>query len=588
MISPGLRIGRYEVGRRLGKGGFGVVHVARDVDLDREIAIKVLKPEYLTKPQIVQRFIKEARAAAKIGHAGIVTVFECGQIQGTGTRADGNAYIAMELLVGQSLSDRLLDGGRMSMPRAIAITRQLAAALGAAHHAGIIHRDLKPDNVFLVPDAAVMGGERVKVLDFGVAKLMDPADDGVNTHSQMMLGTPKYMSPEQARSASTVDHRADIYALGCMLFEMLTGRVPFGGDAGELLLAHQKTAPPSARLVVSTVPPSIDALIRRMLAKAPDDRPQTMNEVGDALTELTDEPDTMVRAPFEVTPDEAKRPSAEITAVAPPARTPPPGTDRRVLFVAAAGAGLMLSALVMFFVLRGRSSPARAPAPAPAVAEVDAALPQDAPEIVYVPDAASPTSDLDRLRLQCLEARDQKRWSDLIACAEELMSQDRAQAQRLYDTGHEEMRAEASNRALTSAVAERDVPRARAELDKISRDSVYYAGANKAVMELEVGAKKAEPAKEPPNPCDRFDELVGRGQDAYAGGRAVEALASYEAAYRCKPGDPTLLRYCLAAACKAKNLTKARTYWKKMTASARFSMESLCAGNGFYVKDLEN
>jgi hypothetical protein len=113
MIAPGLRIGRYEIGERLGRGGFGVVHLARDVDLERDIAIKVLKPEYLTRPQVVQRFIMEARAAAKIGHPGIVTVFECGQITGTGTRADGNAYIAMELLRGQSLSDRLADRNRL-------------------------------------------------------------------------------------------------------------------------------------------------------------------------------------------------------------------------------------------------------------------------------------------------------------------------------------------------------------------------------------------------------------------------------------------------------------------------------------------
>jgi serine/threonine-protein kinase len=147
VISPGLRIGRYEIGRRLGKGGFGVVHVARDVDLDREIAIKVLKPEYLVKPQIVQRFLQEARAAAKIGHPGIVTVFECGQIQGTGTRADGNAYIAMELLIGESLADRVMSGGRMASQKAIPLALQLAAGLGAAHDARLVHRDRSPDIV---------------------------------------------------------------------------------------------------------------------------------------------------------------------------------------------------------------------------------------------------------------------------------------------------------------------------------------------------------------------------------------------------------------------------------------------------------
>src|SRR5262245_6496382 len=185
MIASGLRIGRYEVGDRLGKGSFGVVHLARDVELGRDVALKVLKPEFLGKPTVVQRFLKEARAAATIDHPGIVPVFECGQIGNTGTRPDGTAYMEMDLLPGGALTHRMEREGRLPPDAVIAIGRQLASALAAAHAAGIIHRDLKPDNVFLIPDAAVHGGFRVKLLDFGMAKLAE-LDGAPITHSKMI------------------------------------------------------------------------------------------------------------------------------------------------------------------------------------------------------------------------------------------------------------------------------------------------------------------------------------------------------------------------------------------------------------------
>ncbi|HTR54834.1 MAG TPA: serine/threonine-protein kinase, partial [Kofleriaceae bacterium] len=189
-VTTGIRVGRYEVGRELGKGGFGILHVARDVELDREIAIKFLRPEHAFRRDTVQRFLQEARAAARIQHPGIVTVFESGVVEGTATRADGTVYIAMELLAGETLSARLRREGRFAPAAAIAIVRQLASALAAAHAAGIVHRDLTPHNVFLVPDAAVVGGERVKVVDFGIAKLVDGLGANVQTHSLVVLGTP--------------------------------------------------------------------------------------------------------------------------------------------------------------------------------------------------------------------------------------------------------------------------------------------------------------------------------------------------------------------------------------------------------------
>jgi serine/threonine-protein kinase len=267
------------LGRKLGQGGFGVVFRAHDTSLDREVALKFLHAEHTSTPQMLQRFLQEARSAAKIMHPGIVTVFECGQM----AEAGGAAYIAMELLVGETLTERLGRSGRLTPPQAIEITRQIAAALDAAHRVGIVHRDLKPDNIFLVADGAVRGGERVKVLDFGIAKLGRAATSSMQTQSLMVFGTPRYMSPEQCNSAAGVDQRSDIYSLGCILFELLCGKPPFEGGPAELIAQHMLVPPPTASSVVADVPVALDKLIAAMLAKQPDTRPMSMAVVQHAL-----------------------------------------------------------------------------------------------------------------------------------------------------------------------------------------------------------------------------------------------------------------------------------------------------------------
>ncbi len=279
-IAPGMRIGKYELRRLLGQGGFGMVYVAHDTGLDRELAIKFLLPEHIGTPELLQRFFQEARSAAKIAHLGIVTVFECGVVEGTQTPDDGTAYIAMELLQGESLSDRLARVRQLPPDVAIEIARQVASALGAAHRAGIVHRDLKPDNIYLVPDPAAALGERVKVLDFGIAKLADaPQGKGVQTRSVMVFGTPRYMSPEQCRSAASVDPRSDIYALGCILFELLCGQPPFDGEPGELIAKHQLAPAPTVRTIRADIAPPVENAVTLMMAKQPEQRPQTMEQV---------------------------------------------------------------------------------------------------------------------------------------------------------------------------------------------------------------------------------------------------------------------------------------------------------------------
>ena len=270
------RISKYELRDKLGRGAFGVVFTARDPSLDRDVALKVLRPTHLTNQDIVQRFLQEARATARIAHPGIVTIHDCGRVE---TNLGATAFIAMELLIGESLTSRLARSGRLAPETAAEVARQVASALEAAHRVDVLHRDLKPDNIYVVPDPAMPSGERIKVLDFGLAKL---GREG-HTQLQTVFGTPRYMSPEQCRSATQLDHRSDIYSLGCILFELVTGRPPFDGDVRQLLDRHQRQVPPRARSLVPELSPAFDDLIAEMLAKDPMDRPQTMGAVQRAL-----------------------------------------------------------------------------------------------------------------------------------------------------------------------------------------------------------------------------------------------------------------------------------------------------------------
>jgi serine/threonine protein kinase len=280
-FATGMRIGKYELGTQLGEGGFGVVYRARDTGLDRDVALKFLHTEHTSNVEILQRFLQEARSAAKIVHPGIVTIYECGQVAGTSTPLDGTAFIAMEMLQGEPLSARLERSSRLPPSTVAEIGRQIASAVDAAHKAGVVHRDLKPDNVFLIADPSMPSGERVKILDFGIAKL-GQATSAVKTSTAVVFGTPRYMSPEQCRSSANIDHRSDIYTLGVILFEMVTGRPVFEGESGELIAKHQLVDPPIASSLVA-LPVALDQLITSMLAKDPARRPQTMDAVKRAI-----------------------------------------------------------------------------------------------------------------------------------------------------------------------------------------------------------------------------------------------------------------------------------------------------------------
>ncbi len=275
-------LGNYRLTAELSSGGMGTVYRAQHELLGRTAAIKLLRPELSSDDVLVQRFFNEAKAATAIRHPGIIEVYDFGYT------ADGRAYLVMEYLDGEPLGTRIQRRGRLTELEAASIARSIASALKAAHAKGIIHRDLKPDNVFLVPDPDGTG-DRVKVLDFGVAKLADPAPSNVrHTQTGALMGTPLYMAPEQARAAGTIDERADLYSLGCMLYEMLVGKPPFVAEGAGEIIAMQlfgQVQPPTERLASLT--PEMNAIVMQLLEKEPHDRFQNAGAVQQALASVS-------------------------------------------------------------------------------------------------------------------------------------------------------------------------------------------------------------------------------------------------------------------------------------------------------------
>src|SRR4051812_568065 len=255
----------------------GNVFLAHHPVIGKRVALKVIHPELASNEEMIARFFNEARAVTQIGHENIVDVQDFGQTP------DGDSFIVMELLEGQSLGDKIKQEVPLSIPRAVHIAIQLADGLAAAHARGIIHRDIKPDNIFLIP----RGGDPdfVKILDFGLAKLSGPSQAmSHQTKTGSLLGTPHYMAPEQAENVKKVDHRADVYSLGCILFQMLTGRVPFPGEGfGEVLVRHVREPPPLPSRLNPAVPPALEKIVLHALAKKPEFRFASMDEFRGAL-----------------------------------------------------------------------------------------------------------------------------------------------------------------------------------------------------------------------------------------------------------------------------------------------------------------
>jgi serine/threonine-protein kinase len=288
---------RYAIVRRIGEGGMGAVYEARHAIIGKRVAVKVLLEKFLENQELVARLLQEARLASSIGHENIVDVTDYG------TTSDGRAFVVMEFLDGEALAQLVMRDAPLPVERSLGILRQVCSALSAAHAKGIVHRDVKPENIYLVRRGDL---DFVKVVDFGVSKAVHVREEGVDwqrlTRTGTVLGTPLYMSPEQARGGEDVDHRADIWSAGLMLYECLTGEVPFRasnylGVISQVLT--QETTPPSQLRPELSIPVAVDRVVMRALAKDRDKRYQHMADfehdlerllAGDSTVALRDVP----------------------------------------------------------------------------------------------------------------------------------------------------------------------------------------------------------------------------------------------------------------------------------------------------------
>jgi len=403
--------GEYRLLRKLGEGGFGAVYEAEHPLLKRRAAVKVLHRVADKDSDAVLRFISEAQAVNQIRNRHIIDVFSFGQL------TDGRHFYVMDLLDGEPLDRWLKHEGRLEVATALQLLTPIADALDLAHHAGIVHRDLKPQNIFLAWDP---NGDTVpKLLDFGMAKLL--GESPVHTVSGTPIGTPLYMSPEQARGEK-VDHRSDVYALGVLCYEMLTGQLPFVGDTTvAVLMAHIIQTPVRPSEACSQVSPLLDAPLLRMLAKDPAERPASAGEAIAALRRapveagavLVDEPLRLPRPAPSVSGEQLR--GEPDTLLDDTGATTEQDVRSGVTDSGAArplwpfGLGLLaLGAVLGFVVLRGSASappvdvspsPAASSAPAPAPPATTVALPpavsaatSNSPELAPAPSSSAPPS----------------------------------------------------------------------------------------------------------------------------------------------------------------------------------------------------
>lgn len=402
---------RYRILSKLGEGGMGVVYLAEHVVIEKKIALKVLFPDLTRRSDLVQRFMQEAKSASRIGHENVIDITDFGQ------SPEGYVFIAMEYLSGQDLGQVLKASGPMPWPRTQPIVLQIVKALRAAHEKGIVHRDMKPENVFVLPRDD--GREFVKVLDFGIAKVLGLDEDAPRlTRTGMIFGTPEYMSPEQAQGQQ-VDHRVDIYAVGCIMYHMLTGEVPFKAESFMGILSkHMLEMPVPAAIRNPAIEPQVAAVVSRAMEKDPAKRFQTMHEFAGALVPLgyvrdlsgvislatglptalggtamplpnaTQQIEGRASGPLAQANPEARR--SETAIFSHDADEAPPLRKRSgSMIVIAVGAGAVLVLALLFFVFYLGGTGAIAPAPVTATGASATATPVgESPRLGATPTAA--------------------------------------------------------------------------------------------------------------------------------------------------------------------------------------------------------
>jgi len=576
----GVLLGNYRVMEKLGEGGMGVVYLACHEPLGHRAVVKVLRLDRSHDPDAVQRFWSEAQVATAIHHPGIVKVFDFG------TTPEGRVYFVMELLEGESLA-ALLARERMDFVQCCRLGRQVASVLKAAHAAGITHRDLKPDNLFLVPDLEVAGGKRVKVLDFGIAKLAGELPPTVHTRTGLVMGTPSYMSPEQCRSIRAADARSDIYSLGCILFEMACGRPPFVCEGPmELIGAHVYVTPPHPQNLEPAMPPGLSALIAKMLSKHPAARPQTMAAVGQALDEVlralgdavpVSVPVSGPSPVIAVALPRAPSPTAVTTIVSAPGA---PAAWARVLRgrlprvlggLAVAGAlaaiGIELAAGTADDAgpRAARDEPPAArdePPVRPPAATADAAAPTGAVPAALAaragagaPDAsaadveAAPSPAAEAMAAECRRHLVDQRWQDLARCAARLQPLDPEHAARLRSRAELELTSAPRIGAALEALRGQRLRQAKDELDQLSTESIGYASVRSRYDDAESQAitalaRRLDRVKDAD--CGQYNELLATERDAQPPRVAAEAARRTTCTPRPRCNPDALTRKALA------------------------------------------
>jgi eukaryotic-like serine/threonine-protein kinase len=333
-LQQGHKIGEYRVVKCIGRGAMGTVYLCEYPRICGLVAIKVLHPRHFRSDWVVDRFLAEAKVVNQIGHPGIVRIFDCKE------DADIGPYLVMEYMQGQTLKERYLDSLPLDPEITSRILLQAASALAVSHRAGIIHRDLKPANLFLCDDPDMPGGERLRLLDFGIAKLLRAnSDNRIQTMVGMLPGSPPFMSPEQMVDSNRADARSDIYSLGVIGYQLLTGKYPHQADSiGRLIIMRQEQDPIPPRQLNPEISPALDQVIMTALEREPDCRYQTMDRFRGDLCDavFSDEEETIVQLHppnmpsnkvYELTPAHIKRPPRKIS---PSQRYTPVGSIRPV------------------------------------------------------------------------------------------------------------------------------------------------------------------------------------------------------------------------------------------------------------------